>query len=228
MPVKIVLTILILWFSAPVLLFGQTGSAPDEEFHLAVSEYDRGNYERAFQLFDSLTAKYCSNKSYQDLCLESLIYKASVYRNKSKFEKAKEVIDRSEAFVLDEMNGHPNQLVHVYLMQIFTMSEVSNDEEAENYAIKLREMIETKDLKPLAVLRAAIGIGYFEDQSGNYESAIDIYNVGLSAIENVEKDRDIRRSLIMVYTNLGVSYRKLGHPNKAMKNYLFIVCRRDK
>lgn len=223
MPVKVALTVLILSFTFSDFLFGQTNSAPEEVFNKAVSEYDRGHYDTAFQLFESLTDEHCSNMSYNELCLESLIYKANVHRNKSQFEKAKKLIDRSEAFVLNELNSHPDHLVHVYQMQIFAMSEVSTDESAEIYSIKLRNMLEEEDLKPLSVLRAAVGIGYYEDHAGNYQKAIDIYYTGLSAIEGVERERELQRTLIMVYTNLGVFYRKLGKPEKAMKNYLLSV-----
>jgi len=223
MPVKVVITILILLFSVPNTLFGQTGSTTSDKFRYAVEQYDRNNFERALSQFKSITDRYCSAGAYRELCLESLFYKSAIVRNNNQFEKAKEMIDRAEEFVINAMDAMPDPLAVVYQQQIYVLTEEDNYEEAEYYADQLRIMLETEDLQPLSVLKGTLGIGFYDDLAGDYENAIEVYKYGLAAIENIRKDREVRRALIQAYTNLGVSYRKLGQPEEAMEMYLLSV-----
>lgn len=223
MPLKIVSVIIILSFYVPNLLFGQTGSTPSDEYHSAVSEYDHGNYDRAFQKFKLITDRYCSSENHYQLCLRSLLYKAAVLRNKNEFEDSKQIIDRSEALALENLAGGPEMLILVYQMQIYITSETSDYVNAESYANKLRELLEHESLTPESVLYAKLGIGYYEDMSGNYETAIVKYNQSLETIEDAEITREITRGLIQAYTNLGVAYRKLGKSEKAMEMYLLSI-----
>lgn len=213
------ISILIILLSAN-LLPAQTPGNADTKLEKAAAEFYENNLDRAYDLFSAIMDDYCGIAEFGELCLDAKIYKARVLRLKFEADAAIDLLKKTEGLVNTDFKGNPDYLVQVYQYKVYAYTERSQLEKAHIIRDKLAEKMSLQGLNPLSAARAAFGIGFYEDATGNYNLAIEIFQKGLSAIEDVEHTEREKKVIIQGLNNLGVSYRKAGMPEKAMEKYL--------
>lgn len=203
----------------PSFLNAQTQQDLAGQLKAAVETFENNDFVEARDQFDSLEEQICSVDEYVDMCFDLKIHQIVVNRRLNDFERAKKVLQETELYVDDTFNSDLNKLVKIYVHRVFLAGDKSTIEAAEEWVEKLHEITKTDNVEQLTLTRAYLGLGFYEDEEGNYQDAVDNYLAGIEAVENKERSIEVRELLNQAHTNLGIAYRRLGKVEEAMDQY---------
>lgn len=219
---SLALIFLVLFFCLPLNLFSQNGLSEQEQYDHALQSFYENNFEEAEEKFNLLAQRICESEEYIRLCVETKINQIKVGRRLDKKEGLWEVLDEAEKLVQNKLEGDLDKSIKLSIHRLHLLEEFSRFDEAEEIVSRIRETIQNNSLDKISLILGYIGIGFYEDVLGNYQESIDTHLSAIDIIDSVEEeqlDRELIELSIRVRNNLGVSYRQLGQPSKAMEQY---------
>ncbi|CAN5142932.1 tetratricopeptide repeat protein [soil metagenome] len=214
-----VAVILFLCSSLGEKLLAQTGSSAELRFGHAMMAYDSTDHLLATQKFQQIIDDYCSMAEYGSLCFEAKLILTSITRAQTNLDEAGKMLADLKDFVLTNLDGDINKLVHVYAHNVFLANQQSNLENSQKWATKLREVTRNNEVETLPLAWSYSALGHNESMAGNYRQAITYYREGIELAESINDRDQTGRLLISIYNNLGIPYRRIGEPLKAMEQY---------
>lgn len=122
-------------------------------------------------------------------------------------------------FVLTNLDGDINKLVHVYAHNVFLAYQKSDLENSKKWAEKLREVSSNNEVETLPRAWLYSTLGHHESMAGNYREAITYYRKGIVIAESINDRDQTGRLLIHIHNNLGIPYRRISEPKEAMEQY---------
>jgi len=200
-------------------ILAQTGSSAELRFGQAMRAYDSSDHLLAAQKFHQLIYDYCSMAEYGDLCFESKLILTSITRAQTNLDEAGKKLADLKDFVLTNLDGDKNKLVYVYAHNVILAYQQSNLENSQKWAAKIREVIRDSVLEILPLARSYSALGYNESMAGNYRDAINHYQKGIELAESINDIDQTGRLLIHIHNNIGIPYRRIGEPLKALEQY---------
>ncbi len=214
-----VVVILFLCSFLGVEILAQSVSEAEQRFENARKANDSADYALAAQKFQQIIDDYCTMAEYGSLCFEAKLFLSSITRSQTKLDEAGEMLADLKDFVLTNLDGDINKLVHVYAHKVFLADQQSNLDNSTKWATKLQEVIENSEIETLPLAWTYSALGHHESLAGNYKQAITHYRKGIELAESINDIDQTGRLLIIIYNNLGIPYRRLGEPLKAMELY---------
>lgn len=219
---SIIITIVMLFFFLPPDGFSQNDLGVQDRFNNAEQLFNENLFEEAEEQFNLLSEHVCGDESSVRLCVEIKINQIIVGRKLDQKEKLWDVLDEAERLVQEKLDGDLDKSIRLSVHRLYLLEEFSRFDEAEEIVSKIRESIQKSSPNKLSLIWGYIGIGFYEDELGNYQESIDAHQSAIDILDSIEEeeiDDELIELSIRVRNNLGVSYRQLGQPNMAMEQY---------
>ncbi|MEX2456149.1 MAG: CHAT domain-containing tetratricopeptide repeat protein [Balneolaceae bacterium] len=204
---------------SPAISFAQSDQDFAEKLEEAVQTLDNSDFEKAREQFANIHDQVCRGDENVETCFELKVHQIVVNRRLSNYSRAESKLQEAELYVEETLHSDINKLVILYVHQVFLADDKSTLEEAEPWIAKLHDITGREDVDQITLTRAFLGIGFYEDEKGNYQKAVDNYLAGIEAVENNERNTAIRDLLNQAHTNLGIAYRRSGKIEEAMDQY---------
>lgn len=201
------------------ILLAQSLSEAEQRFENARKANDSANHTLAAQKFQQIIDDYCTMAEYRSLCFEAKLILSSINRAQTNLDEAGIMLADLKDFVLTNLDGDINKLVHVYAHKVFLADQQSNLDNSTKWATKLQEVIENSEVETLPLAWTYSALGHHESLAGNYKQAIIHYRKSIELAESINDLDQTGRLLISIYNNLGIPYRRIGEPLKAKEQY---------
>lgn len=208
-----------------MLVFGikpvqaQTGLSTLEKFKEAEQLFYLNEFGRSERLIHEVTGSLCENDAFAGECVLSKVYLADLNLKRREFENAKNYLDEASELIGDKLSENHPAAIKLYVQYGFYFEEQSELEEAKKWAEKAVNLVNTNKLDRKSKARAYLGLGFIEDTMGNYQQAVDAYNEGLFALEDIDRDIQVLKMFSQAHNNIGIAYRRLGMTDQAMSHY---------
>ncbi|MCC5914190.1 MAG: CHAT domain-containing protein [Balneolaceae bacterium] len=200
-------------------LSAQDNGNLQQQFEKAVDHFYKTEYAESREILTSIRDEICESE-YFSACIGTLTYVGFFKRNDREYDEAEELL-LSAADLADEILEEDDPaIINLYVQIAYTYTDRSEIENADRWADKAVEHAEQFSVEGTIKAKAFVARGYVDDLKGDYRSAIDRYKKGIEEVENLERDYEIYRVLTMAYNNMGISYRRLGRLDDAMRHYL--------
>ncbi len=209
--------LLCLFFIFPSVSTAQSSLA--EQLKSAVEIFKQSNFEEARKQFDELEETICNRDEITEMCFELKMHQVVVNRRINDFKRAERELEAAEQLVKEKLNNDINKLVILYAHRVFLADDNSTLDEAEPWIEKLHIITKRSDVQQITLSRAHLSLGFYEDEKGNYQKAVDNYLAGIEAVDGYERTNEIRELLNQAHTNLGIAYRRLGMIEEVMDQY---------
>lgn len=201
------------------LLYAQSDTRG--QFARAEQHFHYKEFDEALELYSSLPASICRDQLYINLCIESHILRANIYRNRGDGQLFSVHIEHaSELITQNGLQEHPFQILLLIQQSIFER-ENARPESAKSFLSQALEIAEKNgdNLDPVTRARLRMETGLIRDMEGNYSDAIPFYNEVLHLIRDQEHLTEIINIRAQAHINIGISYRLLGNLDQAIAHY---------
>jgi CHAT domain-containing protein/Tfp pilus assembly protein PilF len=210
-----VLAVLLIHFPA----YGQSNQNILDRFEEAKELYYFDQEEKAEELFDRILPGLCSDSGLMNECAEAYTYKGVLHRIYRNFERSRNYLEDARIIIEEYLDLPHRLLVEIYVQHSYLYEDMNQTEQAHRWSMRAYDYADEHQMDAASRARTYINRGYLSDSRGNYDEAIEYYNIASDLLEN-ETDRfEIRRLQAIVFNNIGVSHRRLGQYELAMNNY---------
>lgn len=219
---RIVTACLILLFTHltyPLTVQAQTGLTLTETFEEAERLFFANELDRSFSLFNSLSNRLCGSENYNELCVRSFIYRGTINRYDRNFNKAEDYYEKAENEANSKLTPGHELLVDLYVQRTYLSEEKNDLEGAKNWLNRIDEYITFYSLPNISKSKFYLVKADLKSVEGDYRESINIYDSALELLSELEKTIEVMRLLSQVHNNIGVDYRRLGMPERAMLHY---------
>ncbi|MEX0823664.1 MAG: CHAT domain-containing tetratricopeptide repeat protein [Balneolaceae bacterium] len=197
----------------------QTDINQSQKFDDALRAYHLNEYDRAESLLNEITDSLCGDDSIVDKCVESKILMGTISRNRRNLEKA-EILLREALNIANQSTKDLTPVkIKLYVSWSYFYETTSDLDASESWIQKALELSELASMAGKPRARAYLAKGHLEDSKGNYNEAVDAYQLAIENVANLERDFEVLKILSQVYNNIGISYRRLGNLKSAMSHY---------
>jgi CHAT domain-containing protein/Tfp pilus assembly protein PilF len=200
-------------------LNAQTTDQLKDQFDEAVRLYQFGDIESSRNLFNDFTDDICDQRRLIDECVESQLYLSTFQRIDRNFEEAESYIEIASEIVFNEWGSDHRTFVDVYVQYAYLYEAQSELEKALEWSRRAAELATVHPEYRISASQAFTSRGYIEDSRGNYQIAINYYLTALEILSKEEESFELHRALSITHNNTGITYRKLGMYDDAMRHY---------
>jgi CHAT domain-containing protein/Tfp pilus assembly protein PilF len=204
--------------------YGQDLSTGSERLEEAKAMYDSENYEKSSELYEQLQEEFCQTSvdvSELAICIRAKFGKANIARRLGNDEEALvlaedilEDLDNAQFPEERELRAKGYRL-HLYLSFGFNQLE-----KADEWAKSIEGLLDEANENSKVSLLSLSSLGYYEDEMGNYEDAINYYTKALEIAEILTGDENVDKTLLRLRNNLGVAYKRIGRLEDAKTEQL--------
>lgn len=217
------IAITVLLISPAHYLAAQNTGNPDLLFREAERLFIDNNHNQNLseQLFLSYYRDHCSTPVHHEKCAEAEIYLGSISRTGGEYDQATEFYNLAESRITDSPENNSSLLVRIYTQHFYLDDEQENISMAETWVERALKLVNEKELNGVPAARAYLANGSLQITLGNYQDAIDVFQIALDLIHtDPESDsRTAKRLLSQGYTNMGIAYGRLGMYDEALQQY---------
>jgi CHAT domain-containing protein/lipopolysaccharide biosynthesis regulator YciM len=197
----------------------QTEINQSQKFDDALSAYHFNEYDRAESLLNEITESLCSDSSIVDKCVESKIVLGTISRSRRELEKAEKLLREAQNIADQSTKDLISVKIKLYVSWSYFYETTSDLETSERWIQRALELSELASMAGKPRARAYLAKGHLDDSKGNYNEAVEAYQLAIENVANLERDLEVLKILSQVYNNIGISYRRLGNIKSAMNHY---------
>jgi len=209
----------LLFFFHADFVDAQTTDYLQDKYDEAVRLYQFGEMEPSRQFFNEYTDDICDNQLLIDECIESQLYLSTFHRIDRNFEEAESFIDIASDIVMNNWGSGHRVFVDVYVQYAYLFEAQSELDKALEWSRRAAELATEHQEFRISASQAFTSRGYIEDSRGNYQNAINYYLTALEILSEEEESFELHRALSITHNNTGITYRKLGMYDDAMRHY---------
>lgn len=214
----ILLIVLFQWWLLPAIAAAQDTPSAVETFKEAKELFYDTDYDESEALFRSVRDELCDNSHYQE-CIETLTYLGIFKRYDRALDEGEELLLSAVDLADEVLDKDDPRIVKLYAQTAYIYVSRSEIENSDKWASRAVERADRFDVTGTDKSFAYLSRGYVDDLKGNYRSAVENYKVALDEANRMDRTGEVVRVLTMGYNNLGISYRRLGQSDDAMRNY---------
>lgn len=202
-------------------LAAQDADNPDLLFREAEKLFVDNHISRAEQLFQSYYRDQCSAPEPHERCAEAEIYLGSISRRGGEYDQAVEFYNLAESRIAASPEKNSSLLIWVYTQHFYLDDEQENIPMAEMWVEQALKLVDEHELSGRSAARAYLADGSLQITLGNYQNAIDVFQLALNQVHTDPKSdsRIVKRLLSKGYTNMGIAYGRLGMYDEALQQY---------
>src|SRR6056297_348790 len=191
---------ILFWILQANWVFGQSHSDLLEQFSEAEKIYRLGNHDESIALFEDLQPALCESDLI-DVCINSALLKANIYRNLGEKELFREQI----AYGLQKISENKlesNPLHPEFYIQLSYFEDgEANMDAVRKYEEKAELLINDHNIEGIRKARLFVLKGYNKDTQGDYKTAIENYSSALRIVSTMNQSLEIINMLSQIYNN---------------------------
>lgn len=200
-------------------LYAQSSIISTDRLDRAIALYDQSKMDEAENLFRRIASSQCGPEGQPEVCFEANYHLMIIARLAGELERAHEASDRMGRVIANKLTDEPFFRARFLMQKLYLSIQVSDTNTSSALADSLRSMAENPELNPHARAISHNAVGFYEDDAGNYETAITYYQNAGDLVRSLEKTNPIKLLLIQIYNNMGVAYRQMGNFESSKEQY---------
>lgn len=190
-------------------------SVAEEKLNRVKGLYVTSTLERTLEELLILADKLKESEHY-DLYVETLSYKAMVYRRQREYDKANELLANAYAISNHHLREFAPEKAGIYVNRAYITVEASDFEASLQWLEKALNITEENPEAVMANAEVYLAFGYFFDSKGSYEDALTWNSKVLELLTGKETNSAFYYIFSRVYNNQSVAYRNLGLSDQAL------------
>lgn len=190
-------------------------SLAEEKLSAAKSLYVTSTLEKTLSELLALSDSLKESEHY-DLYVETLSYKARIYRRQRDYDKANEQLANAYAIASDHLQEFAPEKTGIYVNRAHISVEASDFEASLQWLEKALNITEKNPEDLIATAEVYLALGYLYDSQGSYEDALSWNSKVLELLTGKESNSSFYYTFSRVYNNQSVTYRNLGLPDQAL------------